>query len=300
MLKSGAKKEIKVTFRPTEAKVTVSTAVFNFKEGNNSTQRVLKMSGIGKFPFVSINHERLDFEQLTVGKELSKSVTLRNYSLVKAEYTLEPVNDDGKDNSVILSTMGGTIAPGASATILVTFCPTLVGQFTSRQFAIKVKGGNELKLVTIGQSNGVDVALSTQSIHFGEVQLTHSTNRLLNIINDSDQATSFQFFNDRTNIFSFSKVEGTIQPHSQARIIIEFFPQATRNYYERVFCVVRSHQVLYVDLMGTCFDVLTKPMPLMQRHVDIYRHKVIMGVHNKVRKDKYGDATLPRAPLITT
>jgi hypothetical protein len=38
------------------------------------------MSGIGKFPFVSINHERLDFEQLTVGKELSKSVTLRNYS----------------------------------------------------------------------------------------------------------------------------------------------------------------------------------------------------------------------------
>jgi hypothetical protein len=30
-------------------------------------------------------------------------------------------------------------------------------------------------------------------------------------------------------------------------------------------------------------------MPLMQRHVDIYRHKVIMGVHNKVRKDKHGD-----------
>lgn len=27
----------------------------------------------------------------------------------------------------------------------------------------------------------------------------------------------------------------------------------------------------------------------MQRHVDIYRHKVIMGVHNKLRKDKNGD-----------
>jgi hypothetical protein len=35
--------------------------------------------------------------------------------------------------------------------------------------------------------------------------------------------------------------------------------------------------------------VLTKPMPLMQRHVDIYRHKVIMGVHNKQRRDKNGD-----------
>ena len=53
--------------------------------------------------------------------------------------------------------------------------------------------------------------------------------------------------------------------------------------------MVRNHQILYVDLIGTCFDVLTKPMPLMQRHVDIYRHKVIMGVHNKLRKDKNGE-----------
>lgn len=26
----------------------------------------------------------------------------------------------------------------------------------------------------------------------------------------------------------------------------------------------------------------------MQRHVDIYRHKVIMGIHNRVRVDKEG------------
>ena len=44
-----------------------------------------------------------------------------------------------------------------------------------------------------------------------------------------------------------------------------------------------------MDLIGTCYDILTKPMPLMQRHVDIHRHKVIMGVHNKPRRDKTGD-----------
>jgi len=53
--------------------------------------------------------------------------------------------------------------------------------------------------------------------------------------------------------------------------------------------VVRNHQILYVDLVGTCYDVLQKPMPLMQRHIDIYRHKVIMGIHNKSRRDKYGE-----------
>jgi hypothetical protein len=45
---------------------------------------------------------------------------------------------------------------------------------------------------------------------------------------------------------------------------------------------------LYVDLLGTCYDLENKPMPLMQRHIDIYRHKVIMGIHNRVRRDKEG------------
>ena len=39
--------------------------------------------------------------------------------------------------------------------------------------------------------------------------------------------------------------------------------------------------MLFVDLMGTCFDILTKPLPLMQRHVDAQRHKVVMGNHLK-------------------
>ncbi len=85
------------------------------------------MSGIGKFPFVSINHERLDFESLTVGKEASKTVSLRNYSLVKAEFNIDTMNDDGKDNSITLSSRSGVIEPGATQTIVVTYLPTIVG-----------------------------------------------------------------------------------------------------------------------------------------------------------------------------
>lgn len=88
---------------------------------------------------------------------------------------------------------------------------------------------------------GTEVSLSSKSIHFGEVQLESTTNRLLNICNNSDQPTSFQFFTDKSNIFSLSKTEGTIKPNSAARIIIEFSPQKTSNYYERIFCVVRNH-----------------------------------------------------------
>ena len=50
--------------------------------------------------------------------------------------------------------------------------------------------------------------------------------------------------------------------------------------------------MLYVDLIGTSYDVLTKPVPLGQRHVDTYRHKVIMGAHRKAHFNKDMDVDL--------
>jgi hypothetical protein len=75
--------------------------------------------------------------------------------------------------------------------------------------------------------------------------------------------------------------EGSVKPHSFVRVKINFTPTVCGNYYERVYCIVRNHKVLFVDLMGTCFDILTKPIPLQQKHVDAYRSKVVMGSHKK-------------------
>ena len=77
-----------------------------------------------------------------------------------------------------------------------------------------------------------------------------------------------------------------VKPHASQRIVITYSPQRCGNYYERIFCLVKNHKVLYVDLLGTCYDVLTKPIPLSQRHIDTYRHKVIMGAHRKAQVPK--------------
>jgi len=81
-------------------------------------------------------------------------------------------------------------------------------------------------------------------------------------MNSSDLPTTYQFITDRSNVFSFSQSEGTVKKNASSRIIITFTPPKTGNYYERVFCMVRNHKVLYVDLIGTCYDILTKPIPL--------------------------------------
>lgn len=58
-------------------------------------------------------------------------------------------------------------------------------------------------------------------------------------------------------------MEGIANGRSATRIIVEFKPNKTVNFYERVFCIVRNHEIMYVDLIGTCYDILTKPIPLL-------------------------------------
>ena len=170
-MRPGGKKEITLKFTPDEAKVIISTAIFTFTEGDKTCTKVLKMSGIGKYPYVNLSDEKLNFESLTVGKSMSKTVELRNYSQVTACFTIEKINDDGKDTSFTLNKEAGTIQPGASTKITVTYDPTIVGSFSNTQYSIKTLGGNELKLSCSGQALGSDVCLSSKSIHFGEVQL---------------------------------------------------------------------------------------------------------------------------------
>jgi hypothetical protein len=51
---------------------------------------------------------------------------------------------------------------------------------------------------------GFDVELSAKSMHFGEVQIETETNRILNVVNNSDLPTQFQLQTDQSNMFSFS------------------------------------------------------------------------------------------------
>ena len=207
------KQEITFTFTPEEANVMVTTIIFKFS-GAEDGIKVLKLSAIGKYPFLTINHDKFDFETLLVGKVLEKDVILKNNSLVPAEFNVEKVNDDGKDPSFSIDNYSGIVPPNASFKITVKFVPSTVGMSSCTQYSVKVVGGNQLSFSCIGHAEGYNVSLSAKSMHFGEVQLGSNTNRLLNICNDSDLPTSFQFFTDDKNVFSFSKIEGTVNAKS--------------------------------------------------------------------------------------
>lgn len=69
----GAKKsqEITISFKSTEAKVVIGLIVFKLQDAANPSQEItktLKVSAIGKYPFITLDQSSIDFQTLLVSK----------------------------------------------------------------------------------------------------------------------------------------------------------------------------------------------------------------------------------------
>jgi hypothetical protein len=85
--------------------------------------RSLKVSAIGKYPFITINQEQIDFEELLIGKSCTKEITITNSSPVPTSFKISRTSDDGKDQSINLSHDSANLQPNTSFTVVVTYTP---------------------------------------------------------------------------------------------------------------------------------------------------------------------------------
>jgi hypothetical protein len=106
------KKEIKVTYESETAKVLITTLLIKLTEGAAEQTSVLKLSAIGKYPFITIENTNFDFNSLLVGKTASKDFAITNSSEVPTTFKIEKQSDDGKDPSFSLSHTQGSLNPG--------------------------------------------------------------------------------------------------------------------------------------------------------------------------------------------
>jgi hypothetical protein len=74
----------------------IASAVFKFPDCDEHL-KVLKLSALGKYAFLTLNQDKIDFETLLVGKVSQKEIMLKNQSLVPTDFIIEKINDDGKD-----------------------------------------------------------------------------------------------------------------------------------------------------------------------------------------------------------
>ena len=142
MLAAKSKKEVVISFRTDEAKVIIASVVVKVTEGSNELTKVLKLSALGKYPFITLDQASFDFETLLVGKKASQIFNLQNSALVPTSYTIEKVNDDGKDVSIQVDHTEGEISPGQIVKVTVTYTPNIAGVKSFTLFKVSAFGGN--------------------------------------------------------------------------------------------------------------------------------------------------------------
>ena len=270
-----SKVPIQVSHFPNEATVLIATTNLVV---TNEPYRTIKLSAIGKYPYIGLSTNKLEFDKLLVGKKVSKELIIKNQSQVPTSFQIQKTDDDSfKDNSFSIDVTNGEIPPKASFLVKVTYSPSIVNLISCTHYNIICTGGNTIQFESKGEASGLDIKLSADSINFGEIKLGSTTSRMLLLQNDSDLPAVFQFYSDKKSIFGLSHTTGTINSKSTFRVIISFNPVNTMNYYQRLYCLIRNHQLLYVDLLGTCFDLLNRPKPILQKHIDMFRKRVTEG-----------------------
>ena len=105
----------------------VALIVIKLNEISSSQEctRSLKVSAIGKYPFITINTEMINFDELLIGKTATKEITITNSSPVPTSFKIERVSDDGKDQSLQLSHESASLLPNTSSTVTVTYKPQI-------------------------------------------------------------------------------------------------------------------------------------------------------------------------------
>jgi hypothetical protein len=225
----GQNRTVTVTFNPTQATNYSGTITIN----SNSTtgSNTLSCEGIGTVPPSSINVSgNLSFGNVNVGSTAQQSMSITNTSsqpLIVSSINY-PTGFSGNWNI-------GTIAPGASQVVEVTFAPT---QAVSYFATITVNSNATSGTNTINCSgNGISQPISSINVSgnlsFGNVNVGSSVQQSMSITNTSSQPLVVSSINYPTG-FSGSWYGGTIAPGVSQVVTVTFSPTQAISYFATI------------------------------------------------------------------
>jgi hypothetical protein len=174
-LEAGMSQTFTASFTASEACVYTASVVCILSSGGSS---VLKMSAIGKFPYISIDCSEVDHGGVLVGQASQRIVRLINRSLVSATYRVRQQKPTDDEVFTIMPSKG-QIAPGCWQELQLRFTPETAGTLSNSIEDINVVGGNTLHLQQRGSAMSAVVTLSERFLEFGDVQIGRTVRKVL-------------------------------------------------------------------------------------------------------------------------
>lgn len=280
IIPKNKKIEIQIKIVPDSAVVLVGNAKISL---DNKVSKIIKMSSIAKYPYLRINRTSLDFGIVEIGKSNKLELIITNPENVPAKFEISKQSiQPGKHPEVFrLLNTKGEIPPSSSFLLRIEYKPFFSSTSSNETYLLKTLGGNQMIFNCSGFCSPVKAWLSAKHVNFKSIPLGNQMTKLIRLYNEAVLPTEYQIFHDNSGAFIIKNTQGIIPAKSNIRINVTFRPYETLTYYERVFCLVKNHFLIPIDLYGTCHNLLTKPITIDQRAIDFFRYKVLKGFYFK-------------------
>ena len=277
--------ELKIKINPNYANVLVANARIILDQ---KYTKIIRLSSIAKYPFVSINKNNLDFGSVQIGHSKELELVITNNENVPAKFNIERTSTQPGNQPCMfyISNLTGEIPPNSSYLLKILFKPIFCLNDSYETFILSTKGGNKINFSCRGNCNSLSTWVGIKSVNFKTIPLGTQLRKLFRIYNDSDLPTEFQLYHDNSGVFSFDINEGIIPAKSNVRINVTFRPYETIVYYQRIFCLIRNHSLFPIDLFGSCHDLLTKTPLLDMKKIEYFRLKELKGIYFSDDKKK--------------
>lgn len=272
-----------VTFRPQEAQVYRCEAKCTYGRAYEC-QATTALLGTGKYPFLQLcsngvllggRDAELHFGPIPIGQSRQKVVDVVNESSVEAKFTVEqPSTAIGLlDRPFSCMQWRGSVPPGGSIPITITFKPGVAGTTSTDYFKIStLSSAGVVSLKCTGSCEGPLVTLSSNAVNFSLIDVGQEATACLEIRNGSHASCFFQFAIDHSqSVFKIEPLQGLIDANSIRKCIIKFCPSHPINYYRQIVCIVENQEPLFLDLLGTAHSELIKPAVVEVQHVARFR-----------------------------
>jgi len=251
------------SFTPDSASVFTSAAVCKIA-GGPSVQ--MMMQGIGKYSFLRLAEEVVNFGEVLPYAPVERTVALHNLSTVEAKFSIPP--DAARGSEFRVTPTQATVPPSGSLPLKVRYTPTTPDSALSEVFPIQAVGGNALSLTCKGSCVGPDVSLSARCLDFGQTASGRKAKRAFMIQNRSKAEVDFQLSVDGAGVFHVDVPRGTLPAMGSLLVNVTFAPEVPAQYHRRLFCLVmNSAEVVCADLIGTCFTASVHPDPIQEWHL---------------------------------
>jgi len=236
----GETQDIVVSFVPTSnGYKSTHLKVYSDDPDENPKWATLSGKGLGADPDIALDPESYEFGEVTVGSDASHVFTVSNEG--NADLHVSEVKFVGGNADQFRIDSGGgsfTLTPGGSHEVVVGFVPTSNGsKETLLKFYSDDPDENPKWATLSGKGLGVDpdIALSPESLIFGQVDVGSTASLTLVVANKGDSdlhVSEVKFVGGNTDQFHIDGGGGSFDlvPGATREVVVKFIP--TSNGYK--------------------------------------------------------------------